>query len=329
MPNELTILFGSHLYGTSTEKSDKDYKRVFIPPAQSIVLGEVEDASHQNTKKDEHAKNTPSDIDFGLLSLKKFVQLLLAGDTMALDMVFAPDTHIDKPTTWWKELQWNRHKLLHKGTSKFADYVSGQADKYGIKGSRVAAFRIAKDRLASADSYSRVGDHALLLESLVKDNPFITVVDIPNKKCPDVQQLHLKLAQYHVPFSSRIDRAAAQIDGWIAKYGERALQAEKCEGIDWKAIHHAIRVSGQAVELLTTGHITFPRPDRELLLRVKKGELHPTEAFPLVEKGLANVIAANAVSKLPEEPDHAWARNFLTKHYLMECVDLAKELGLD
>lgn len=33
--------FGSHLYGTSTPNSDRDYKAIYIPEAIDILLGHV------------------------------------------------------------------------------------------------------------------------------------------------------------------------------------------------------------------------------------------------------------------------------------------------
>lgn len=33
---------GSHLFGTNTEKSDKDFKGVFLPSADDILLGKFD-----------------------------------------------------------------------------------------------------------------------------------------------------------------------------------------------------------------------------------------------------------------------------------------------
>ena len=35
-------IFGSHLYGLNTEDSDKDFKGIFIPSFEDIVLGSNE-----------------------------------------------------------------------------------------------------------------------------------------------------------------------------------------------------------------------------------------------------------------------------------------------
>ncbi len=44
-------LFGSHLYGTDTEKSDKDYKGIFIAPLSEIILKKDRHVIYESTKK--------------------------------------------------------------------------------------------------------------------------------------------------------------------------------------------------------------------------------------------------------------------------------------
>jgi len=34
------MVFGSHLYGTATEKSDRDFKGIFLPTAEEILFEE-------------------------------------------------------------------------------------------------------------------------------------------------------------------------------------------------------------------------------------------------------------------------------------------------
>jgi predicted nucleotidyltransferase len=48
-PNNLICetVFGSHLYGTSTEQSDRDYKGIFLPSAQDILLGRIPKTSSE------------------------------------------------------------------------------------------------------------------------------------------------------------------------------------------------------------------------------------------------------------------------------------------
>jgi hypothetical protein len=80
-------------------------------------------------------------------------------------------------------------------------------------------------------------------------------------------------------------------------------------------MYHAVRVSAQTTELLRTGHITFPRPEAPLLLQIRRGELPREQISELLEQGLADVEAAQALSKLPWEADQQWIEAFLmAKH---------------
>lgn len=87
------------------------------------------------------------------------------------------------------------------------------------------------------------------------------------------------------------------------EYGHRALQAERNENIDWKALMHAVRVAAEAKELLLTGNVTFPRPERELLLSIRKGERKYAEVATLIEQGLEELNEASAKSILRMEPN--------------------------
>jgi hypothetical protein len=82
-----------------------------------------------------------------------------------------------------------------------------------------------------------------------------------------------------------------------------ALKAEKNEGIDWKALSHAVRVASEAIELLNTGKITFPRPDKDLLLAIKTGAMEYKEVEKIIEQGLIDLEIAQEKSILRSEPD--------------------------
>lgn len=61
---------------------------------------------------------------------------------MALDMLFVPDDAMTAaPALVWREIQANAHRLVTKCASAFLRYCRQQANKYGIKGSRIAVAR--------------------------------------------------------------------------------------------------------------------------------------------------------------------------------------------
>lgn len=52
-----------------------------------------------------------------------------------------------------------------------------------------------------------------------------------------------------MPFTGSIKSAREIAQRLVNEYGQRALQAERNEGIDWKALSHAVRVGREALEL--------------------------------------------------------------------------------
>ena len=69
--------------------------------------------------------------------------------------------------------------------------------------------------------------------------------------------------------TARIDYSLETLTSFHDRYGERSKLAEINEGIDWKAISHAIRAAGQLIELFKDGIITFPRPNADWLIAIK------------------------------------------------------------
>lgn len=96
------------------------------------------------------------------------------------------------------------------------------------------------------------------------------------------------------------------------RYGERAKLAEKNEGIDHKALMHAIRAAGQLIELFEHGTITFPRPNAEYLEKVKSGVLdYRNEIEPALNDLMDKVELLGNESTLPLKSDIKFWDNFL------------------
>jgi len=127
--------FGSHLYGTATEQSDLDTKSVFIPAAKDILLQRVRHAIVAPGAKSADRKNAPGAVESEAYSLQRYLELLAEGQTVALDMLFAPDSAmLREPDPLWRELQANTGRLVTRRASFFVRYCRQQANKYGIKG---------------------------------------------------------------------------------------------------------------------------------------------------------------------------------------------------
>ncbi|MCB1466569.1 MAG: nucleotidyltransferase domain-containing protein [Rhizobiaceae bacterium] len=315
----LRIQFGSHLYGTSTPASDFDFKSVFIPDARDILLGRAKGSISEKRPKAEGEKNYAGEVEEEAFSLQKYLQLLAQGQTVALDVLFAPDDAVVEgtaPHVEWREIVRNRHRLITKKSAAFVGYCRQQANKYGIKGSRVAAAREALAVLAMWDAchpnmkLATAHDH--IVNACTKhEHMIIEDIKHPNGTC----QTFWNVCGRKLPYTNTIRSAHSIVERLVNEYGHRALQAESNQGVDWKALSHAVRVANQAIELLETGHVTFPLPNAQHILNIKLGRLPYQEVAAEIEAKLELVEAAAAKSTLREEPDQQWIDDFVAKVY--------------
>jgi hypothetical protein len=310
--------FGSHLYGTATPASDLDIKAVHLPTRNEILLQRTKPVIQHKTKEDRNAKNTADDVDFESYSLQKYLQLVLEGQTVALDMLFAPIDAFTKPANAvWLFIKANRQRLLTKKYASFVGYCRQQANKYGIKGSRMAAARLTVECLAPV--MDMLGTQAKLeqmhdvLQELTKHSEHISIEDIPQVSGATVK--HLVVCNRKAPYTSSIKNAHTIYLSLLNEYGKRAAAAERNEGVDWKSLSHAVRIGRQAVELLTTHAVTFPRPDAAHLLAIKMGEKDYSEVAEEIEQLLAGIEDASAKSSLPDEPDQAFVDDLVMGLY--------------
>jgi hypothetical protein len=309
----LEIKFGSHLYGTDTPSSDLDFKGIYLPTAKEICLGTYKKTISTTRPKQTGERNTKDDVDIEIFSLDRYLSLLIDGQTVALDMLFAPlsmYTYMDSKYGHLLSTIYNyRFELLNKNVNAFVGYARQQAAKYGQKGFRVHALRIVLEFLSQKFPVSKVGDFEADWKVICSQNEHVKIVQC---KGPNgTMAPHLDVCDKKIPFHATVKYALAHVQRRFDEYGKRALMAEKNEGIDWKALSHAVRVNGEAKELLETGQITFPRPEKELLLKIKKGELPYSHVANIIEEGLENLKESQSKSVLAEKPNVEWAEEFI------------------
>lgn len=136
------MVFGSHMYGLNTPNSDIDYKGVYLPELNDILLGTAAKNISRSTG-DAQSQNGAGDIDDDWYSLAEFMNLATKGETMALDMLHVnPEmvtVEVDPEYGWiWEELVANREKFYCRNLNAYMGYVKKQAAKYSIKGSRLS-----------------------------------------------------------------------------------------------------------------------------------------------------------------------------------------------
>jgi len=297
-------VIGSRLYGTNDAESDEDYCGVFLPGTEDLFgLQNCPTEWTFNEKKSDTARNQAGDVDCKLYSIQEWMRLALKGEPQQLELLFIPEDKILIKEPEWDAVLRNKDFFLSKrGISPFIGFALSQAHKATIKGDNLNRLRaikawgsgltpqqrnipIAFHVLTSDDGqFSSVGGVADL-ERITNEHGFTNYV-IAGRK----YDVNLKTKTF-----------LENIDGLISKYGSRSETAA-AEGHDWKNLCNAYRLIGEAKEFLSTGKISFPRPDAEWLYQIKKGKYdgdhfgYITEQLDLIRQQL------EPASTLPDQP---------------------------
>ncbi len=304
MKTIVRMIFGSHLYGTSTPESDKDYKGIFLPSKEQVFLGQIPKSYNQTTKQGDK-KNTSEDTDTEIYSLHYFIKLACEGQTVALDMLHAPDNMILETSNIWKEIVNNKEKFYTKNLKAFIGYARRQASKYGIKGSRLNAAKKVIDLLLEFEG-------SLKMEVVWDVLPISEHLYMIETNANNIRQYQVcgKIIQE----TATIGYVLAMLMPFYEAYGKRAKEAAENKNIDWKAISHALRAAYQVKELLEDKAITFPLKEAEFLCEVKQGKLDYIKVVaPTLEKIMAEVEILSEESNLPNKANRKFWDKFIVK----------------
>lgn len=327
----IEIPFGSTLYGTRTPDSDIDIKGIYLPTAKEIVLQTYKPTIQVKRNKAEKERNTKDDVDQEFFSLDRYLELLMEGQTVALDMLFSPEFHgsivSSDPSKAFiiAPIYENREKLLTRNVSTFIGYAKQQAARYGVKGSRMDSLKRTKKMLDGlmGTPYTKLQSWPDTINDLIKEcdglislekTPLVEMVMLKGPK-GEMDAPHLRVNGRSIPFHATVKYAKEVVDKMLDGYGQRATKAHLAGGKDFKAISHCLRVCSEAAELLETGNITFPRPDKEILVKVKLGLIPYEEVENLMEKGIEQIKISQLKSTLKDNPDKEWAENFIYEIY--------------
>jgi len=300
MSNRTTLvemIFGSHLYGTNTPSSDKDYKGVFIPSKRELYFCRTPKSISNNTKTNSSVKNSSNDVDRELYSLPYFFELAKKGETVALDMLHAPSEFWITFNLDWVIIHKSRHLFYTRKLSSFVGYARTQAAKYGIKGSRLAD---AKNVLESLRQHPKKKIHDVL-----------HLLPVGEHCGPSDDSKFYEVCGKKMTLSATTDNYVGMLQNFVKEFGERARQAETNQGIDWKAISHAFRAAFQVKDILTHGDFTYPLKQVDFLKQIKNGELHFSNVSPMLENLMVELEELSEKSLLPDTVNDEKCDNLL------------------
>jgi predicted nucleotidyltransferase len=99
------------------------------------------------------------------------------------------------------------------------------------------------------------------------------------------------------------------------KHGQRPELEEKF-GYDVKAAMHVIRLLGEGIELVQDGKLTYPRPEKKLLIDIRSGKYTQVEIERMAGVLFSRLSDFTLVSTLPESVNMDAASELVTRAYL-------------
>ncbi len=172
----------------------------------------------------------------------------------------------------------------------YLGYVRKQAGKYGVKGSRLADL------------------HKVLGEFL----EWTTFTDHKSG-----QQYFYNVLGRKFQTTITVKEMKYSLEKLDAEYGERARKAEANEGVDWKALSHALRGGLQLQEIYSSGDLKYPLAQATLIKKIKAGELPFKEVQDILE------TTVDAVERLAHQAE----KNGLPNGNVMVKDDVVSIIG--
>lgn len=324
--SQLIVLmkFGSKLYGTDGPDSDTDYKGIYMPTREQLLLNRLPRTAsyHSKKTKEEGVRNSKDDIDIEIFSLHYFIDLACKGETVAIDMLHAPPYWPIETSDVWMKLQHLRRHFYTKNLSSFVGYARKQAAKYGIKGSRLNdAKRVLEYFETFTEARYPTASTVRLFETwnMLPEGEHIHKLE---DDCPRMYQVCGKKLQETVT----IQHAYDIIKKFYDEYGHRAKLAAQNEGIDWKAVSHAVRAAIQVSELLSWGFIAFPLRQADLVKGIKEGKYdYQSQVGPLLEMYMAQCEKLSELSNLPNAVNRAYWDSWLLEVLSQQFVEVVND----
>ncbi len=307
LPKGFKLIFrcisGSNLYGTNTPDSDIDERGVFVP-SEEYFYGFL-----NRTEQFEDKKN-----DIVYYEIRKFMQLAISCNPNIIELLFVPKDKWLHYTDEWEEIIKNSHLFVSKKAKHtFSGYAHAQFNKIKLHrnwllnppkkkperedfGLSPYKSDLSKDQIGAFNvllsmKLENIRDFHPLKEELEKMEETHTIKSL----CTQFPQIDLESTKNIIPISnmfleilqkenaySQAQRYFNQYENWKKNRNPTRAKLENEFGFDLKHAMHLCRLISEGEELLTTGKITFPRPDAKFLLEVKNGVYTYDEIYELL-----------------------------------------------
>ena len=292
-------LYGSKLYGTDGPESDTDYKLIYLPSAEDILLGKTLTSGSKSTS-DSNIKNSKEDVDTESMSFQKFINLLKKGEQNSLDILFSFTNKecVVESHPLWDDVIDNIDMLVSKNIKGAIGFIRSQTNRFIVRGDRMNSVEAILSVLTSLPKEEKVVLYLDKIKDVMSDKPFFEITEDSNGS------KHISVCERKVPLGIKIKDACAIYKKLYDEYGSRTKAAKNTSGQDLKGISHAIRIATEVCELLETGKISFPVLNNNYIKDVKFGKVDASDYGPHLDNLLLRCDELLKTSKLKEKLDN-------------------------
>jgi hypothetical protein len=330
------IVSGSHLFGTSTPTSDRDFKVIYIPDLNQVLLerrSAIINKRPEGVSDDDIMPADESEYEF--VPLKTFAEHFFEGQTYAIEsafvIAFSNNENKQFVNCYDARIVEFCHELINDfltdDITKMIQYAMSQAELYGARASRLnsveAIIELIEHELTEGllDVSNTLGSIESKLTKLQSE--FIFMTEIKDTKTGYDKMPALSVNNRTYALTTKVGHFLNAMKGLRDKYGERVRKSQGDE-VDWKALSHAIRITEEALEILTVGKINFPRESAKHLLDIKNGKIPFDRVKAEFEELNERVTNAQQITNLPFKDDnlkrqfYEWLVDWLRLFYDIE-----------
>ncbi len=300
------VITGSQAYGWATAESDIDIRGIAIVLDKNYYYGFLKNFEQYEDKVN----------DIVIYDIKKFFNLARACNPSILELLYIDDPKLVLKTSKWFDLiKQNRDKFLSmKVCHTYSGYAYQQIQR--IETHRRWLLN-PPDHKPIREEFGLKSNEVISFNQLQAMNKLIN-----NGNIIEVNALELIKKENNYRNASQ---EYNQYENWKQTRNSKRAELEKQFGYDTKFALHAIRLSRQGKEILTTGKVIVNRPDKEELYSIKQGKWSYDQVLneaKSLENEMRELYKTPEKCAVPYTPDAIFLDNLCTDivdKYLKEC----------
>jgi len=333
-------IIGSQAYGTNIPTSDIDYKGIYSQSIADLISFNYKE--QYEVGKDECYYEVRRFIQLlgtanpTVLEMLYLPQDCIVEKSYEFDILYANRhkfltkkclnsfggyavAQIKKARGLDKKMNWEKNRVTRKGIMDFCyvitplgtrplkDWLAYQKgnhcwqQNYGV-----SALNNAKDTYFIFPSDGELGYHGIV-------NLDETSNDLRLSSIPKEEALKCHVMIYNKDAYMHHCKDFREYSEWLEKRNtQRYIDTnEHGQKIDGKNLMHCRRLLDMAIEIANEGNISVRRPNREYLLKIRKGEVSLDDIIDEAEQDLKGLDWIYQESNLPDDVDQEFLNNLL------------------